>query len=162
MKRSLDARTVVTAELPNALRDICEVGTRHFGITERDLIALVPRLRAATEVHDDFQEGIAIAKFSQRRLDVRGENRKQIFEIIGHFMLVLPTLIRRLGCAFDRFRCVKGNVDIFQSSTFLPAEWLGAPGTARARAGHRVGQRGGNAVADFTTDPRHNSAMATG
>ena len=124
VQRALDAGAVVVAELADALDDVVEVVARHFGVAERDLVALVARLREPAEVHARFPGARHDCQVrSGRPSMMRRENREQIFEIIGHFVLVLSALRLICGGAFDGFRGRKGFIDIFQCMHLL-TRWV--------------------------------------
>ena len=58
MERSLDARAVVPAELPDPGDDVCEILGGHLAVRQHLLASGEPGLGDAPKVHDDLEQAI--------------------------------------------------------------------------------------------------------
>jgi hypothetical protein len=84
VQRPLDAGAVVVAEVADPFDDVVQILGRNRLGPEEDLAAGQTRLRLAAEVHDDFEELVALGQGLERFADLGWQDFEQEAEVVGN------------------------------------------------------------------------------
>jgi hypothetical protein len=92
MERPLDPRPVVVAERPDVLHDVADIRLGDLPVEQDHLGVGEARLRRASEVHDDLDDGGGVVEGVDRRDDLRWERAEEGVQVVDR--LAAGTVVR--------------------------------------------------------------------